>query len=117
MSDLFKKAISLGWGLTIVSKEKIERTVEDLVQRGELAPAESRDLIDRLVERGEEEKAQFKDFLREQIQRVLTELHVPTEYDVTSLEQRIATLEKRISELEVAEEKKVPETDIVTDTL
>ncbi len=37
MSDLFKKAISLGWGLTIVSKEKVEKVVDDLVKRGELA--------------------------------------------------------------------------------
>ncbi|BFH65658.1 phasin family protein [Paenibacillus azoreducens] len=100
MSDLLKKAISLGWGLTIVSKEKIEKTVEELVKRGELAPTESKELIERLVERGEEEKSQFKDYLREQIQRILTELHVPSENDVASLEQRIAALEKRIAELE-----------------
>ncbi len=115
MSDLLKKAISLGWGLTMVSKEKIEKTVEDLVKRGEVAPAESKDLIDRLVERGEEEKSQFKDFLREQVQRVLTELHVPSENDVANLEQRIASLEKRIAELEGAGANKGPETDIVTD--
>lgn len=42
MSDLFKKAISLGWGLTVVSKEKVEKAVEDLVNRGELAPSESK---------------------------------------------------------------------------
>jgi len=42
MSDLFKKAISLGVGLTIVSKEKVEKVVEELVKRGELAPSESR---------------------------------------------------------------------------
>ncbi|WP_136607227.1 phasin family protein [Paenibacillus dokdonensis] len=117
MSDLLKKAISLGWGLTIVSKEKIEKTVDDLVKRGELAPTESKDLVDRLVERGEEEKSQFKDFLREQIQRILTELHVPSENDVASLEQRITTLENRIAELEADGGEKVPEADIETDIL
>lgn len=45
MSDLFKKAISLGLGLTVVSKEKIEKTVDDLVKRGELAPGESKALL------------------------------------------------------------------------
>ncbi|MDU2242308.1 MAG: polyhydroxyalkanoate synthesis regulator, partial [Paenibacillus sp.] len=34
MSDLLKKAISLGWGLTIMSKEKVESIVDDLVKRG-----------------------------------------------------------------------------------
>ncbi|GIO33066.1 ATP synthase subunit B [Paenibacillus albilobatus] len=110
MSDLLKKAISLGWGLTIVSKEKIEKTVEELVKRGEIAPAESKDMIDRLVERGEEEKSQFKDFLREQIQRILTELHVPSEKHVADLERRIEALEKRIAELEGKAPEQGPET-------
>ncbi|KJD47618.1 polyhydroxyalkanoate synthesis regulator [Paenibacillus sp. 28ISP30-2] len=100
MSDLFKKAISLGWGLTIVSKEKVEKAVEDLVNRGELAPSESKALVDRLIERGAEEQGQFKTAIREQVSRILQELDVPTENDVASLEQRVASLEKQVAELE-----------------
>ncbi|AOZ93147.1 phasin family protein [Paenibacillus crassostreae] len=100
MSDLFKKAISLGWGLTVVSKEKVEKVVDDLVSRGELAPNESKALVNRLIERGEEEQTQFKTVVHEQVNRILKELHVPTGSDVTSLEQRIAALESKIAELE-----------------
>lgn len=100
MSDLFKKAISLGWGLTIVSKEKVEKAVEDLVNRGELAPSESKALIDRLIERGAEEQSQFKALIREQISRILQDLEVPAKNDVASLEQRVALLEKQVAELE-----------------
>ncbi|MCC3379366.1 phasin family protein [Paenibacillus farraposensis] len=100
MSDLFKKAISLGWGLTIVSKEKVEKAVEDLVNRGELAPSESKALIDRLIERGAEEQSQFKTMIREQISRILQDLEVPAKNDVASLEQRVALLEKQVAELE-----------------
>lgn len=100
MSDLFKKAISLGWGLTTVSKEKVEKIVEDLVNRGELAPSESKALIDRLIERGAEEQGQFKTMIREQVSRILRDLEVPTKNDVASLEQRVALLEKQVAELE-----------------
>jgi polyhydroxyalkanoate synthesis regulator phasin len=100
MSDLFKKAVSLGWGLTVVSKEKVEKIVNDLVTRGELAPDESKALVNRLIERGEEEQGQFKSVIHEQVDRILKELHVPTGSDVTSLEKRIAVLETRIAELE-----------------
>jgi len=100
VSDLFKKAISLGLGLTVVSKEKVEKIVDDLVKRGELAPAESKALVNRLVERGEEEQSQIKTYIYEQVQRVLSDLDVPKESDVASLEQRIATLEKKVVELE-----------------
>ncbi|MFH0071075.1 phasin family protein [Peribacillus sp. NPDC056705] len=100
MSDLFKKAFSLGVGLTVVSKEKVEKIVDDLVKRGELAPAESKAFVDRLVERGEEEQSQIKAYIYEQVGRVLAELDVPKESDVASLEQRIAALEKKVVELE-----------------
>jgi len=100
MSDLFKKAISLGVGLTIVSKEKVEKVVEELVKRGELAPSESRALVDRLVERGEEERGMFKSAVQEQVQRVLKELKVPVQSDMAALELRIAVLESRVAELE-----------------
>ncbi|WP_434749064.1 phasin family protein [Paenibacillus amylolyticus] len=99
MSDLFKKAFSLGLGLTVVSKEKIEKTVDDLVKRGELAPGESKALIERLMERGDEEQGQLKRIIQEQVKRVLQEVGVASESDVTALEQRVAVLEKKLAEL------------------
>ncbi|GGF86914.1 ATP synthase subunit B [Paenibacillus albidus] len=100
MSDLFKKAISLGVGLTIVSKEKVEKVVEELVKRGELAPSESKALVDRLVERGEEERGVFKTAVQEQVQRALKELKVPVQSDIAELQGRITELERRVAELE-----------------
>ncbi|MGQ8875491.1 phasin family protein [Paenibacillus sp. TSA_86.1] len=99
MSDLFKKAFSLGLGLTVVSKEKIEKTVDDLVKRGELAPGESKALIERLMERGDEEQGQLKRIIQEQVKRVLQEVGVASESDVAALEQRVAVLEKKLAEL------------------
>lgn len=111
MSDLLKKAISLGVGLTIVSKEKVEKVVDELVKRGELAPSESKALVERLVERGDEERGAFKSAVQEQVQRVLKELKVPVQEDITRLESRIAQLEGRVAELEgkSPQETAVPE--------
>lgn len=100
MSDLFKKAISLGLGVTVVSKEKVEKAVNDLVKRGELAPSESRALVDRLMDRGAEEQNQAKEWIRLQVQKALTELDVPTKSTTEQLEQRIEVLEKRLAEQE-----------------
>jgi len=99
MSDLLKRAISLGWGLTVVSKEKVERIVDDLVKRGELAPTESKALIERLMSRGEEDLGHVKTLVREQLARGLEELDVPSQKDIRALEQRIAALESQVAEL------------------
>lgn len=111
MSDLLKKAISLGVGLTIVSKEKVEKVVDDLVKRGELAPSESKALVDRLIERGDEERGAFKSVVQEQVQRVLKELKVPVQADMAALESRIAVLESRVAELEGASPLETPAPD------
>lgn len=119
MSDLFKKAISLGVGLTIVSKEKVEKVVEELVKKGEIAPSESKALIDRLVDRGEEERGAFKAAVQEQVQRVLKELNVPGQSDIAALEARIAVLERRVAEQEAESGPEVHsplEEDPLTDT-
>lgn len=100
MSDLLKKALSLGIGLTVASKEKVEKVVDDLVKKGEIAPSESKAMVNKLIERGEEERTSIKSMVQEQVKRVLQDLDVPAGSDVASLEQRIAVLEKRVAELE-----------------
>ncbi|AWB46324.1 polyhydroxyalkanoate synthesis regulator [Paenibacillus sp. CAA11] len=100
MSDLLKKAVSLGLGLTIVSKEKVEKIVDDLVKRGELAPAESKELINRLVERGEEEQIRLKELVSEQVKRALQDLGSASSQELESLHKRVAELELKVAELE-----------------
>lgn len=93
MNDLFKRMLSLGFGITAVSKEKIETLVNEWVQKGEVNSAESKELVKRLVERGEEEQRELKRVIREQLQKLLIELQVATTDDIERLEKRIAKLE------------------------
>ncbi|WP_211747380.1 phasin family protein [Paenibacillus sp. Marseille-Q4541] len=116
MSDLFKKAVSLGWGLTLVSKEKVENAVGDLVKRGELAPSESKALIEKLMERGNEEQTSFKKMIEGQVEKVLIDLGVPTKTDVNRLNMRIEELEQKLSALEAGQPVKHPDTPILTST-
>lgn len=116
MSDLFKKAVSLGLGLTLVSKEKVESVVGDLVKRGELAPSESKALVDKLMERGNEEQTGFKKMIEGQVEKVLIDLGVPTKTDVNRLNMRIEELEQKLSALETSQPAKHSETPILTST-
>lgn len=116
MSDLFKRAVSLGLGLTMVSKEKVEGIVGDLVKRGELAPSESKALIEKLVERGNEEQANFKKLIEGQVEKVLIDLGVPTKDDVYRLNMRIEELERKLSALETQQPAEHPDTPTLTST-
>ncbi|MCM3041022.1 polyhydroxyalkanoate synthesis regulator [Paenibacillus motobuensis] len=98
MSDLLKKAISLGWGLTIVSKEKIEGVVDELVRRGELAPSESKQLVERLIDKGAEEQDRFKELINEQVRSVMEGMGLATVKEVEELKGRVAELENKLAE-------------------
>lgn len=100
MSDLLKKAISLGWGLTIVSKEKVESIVDELVRRGELAPSESKQFVERLIDKGAEEQERFKELVNEQVRAVMQGMGLATVKEVEELKRRVAELENRSAESE-----------------
>ncbi|GGD64533.1 phasin family protein [Paenibacillus nasutitermitis] len=92
MNEIIKKALSLGVGITITSKEKVEKVVEELVKKGEIAPGESKELLNRLIQRGEDEQTELKRIVREQLQQLLVELNVATKDDIIRLETQIKTL-------------------------
>lgn len=97
MNDLLKKALSLGVGITVAGKERIEKTVDELVRTGDIRPPESKELVARLVQRGEEQQAELKTFVKEQLHQVLAELRLATKEDVERLERRLTALESASS--------------------
>ncbi|RKN84323.1 polyhydroxyalkanoate synthesis regulator [Paenibacillus ginsengarvi] len=93
MNELIKKALYLGVGITVASKEKIESLVEELVKKGEVAPSESKELVAKLIEKGEEGESEMKRMMRDSMNKLLAEMNVATRQDIERLEQRLAKLE------------------------
>lgn len=100
MRDMIDKLLSLGMGLAVVSKEQVEKLVDELVKRGEMAPAEAKKMAAGLMEKGREEKEQFIGFVRKQMKSMITELGVVTKDDLTPLLERMRFLEERVKRLE-----------------
>lgn len=100
MMDLLKKGLALGLGLAIVSKEQIEKVVDELVKKGDVSVTESKDLINELVQKGEEQQKELNSKIKEQIQKFLVELNLPTQADIDRLEKRIANLENQLSNVQ-----------------
>lgn len=95
MKDLISKGLALGLGLAVVSKEQIEKMVDELVKRGEVSTVESKELVRELFEKGEAEKKEMNSRIQQQIEKLLKDLNVPTKADLERLEQRIQELENK----------------------
>ena len=94
MKDLIGRAVSLGLGLAVASKEQIEKTVEELVNKGEVGKAESRELADDLIRRGEASRRRLEEMARDRVQAILNEMNIATREDIARLERRLEALER-----------------------
>ena len=100
MKDLLNRSLSLGIGIIAQSKEQIEKTVEELVNKGELTRKESAEWVDELVQKGEEARQKIESNVMERIQRSMGEQPTGgvTREEFDQLSQRLAKLEQMISE-------------------
>ncbi|WYQ44128.1 phasin family protein [Bacillus sp. FSL W7-1321] len=98
MKDLLNNMYSLGLGAAAASKEQIEKTVNDLVQRGEVKRSESNQLIDDLLAKGQKAQENMENMIQERTKQFLSSLDVPTKEEVDALKARVAALEKALSE-------------------
>ncbi|CAI9390431.1 phasin family protein [Niallia sp. Sow4_A1] len=95
MRTTIEKALSLGLGLAIAGKEQVEKTVEELVKKGEVSKNESKDLINHLIQKGEEMKGQLETVAKEKVNAAYAEMKLATLDDVKKLEKRIEALERK----------------------
>ncbi|KLU59752.1 poly(hydroxyalcanoate) granule associated protein (phasin) [Peptococcaceae bacterium CEB3] len=104
MKDLLKKGLALALGMAVASREQIEKVVDELVKKGEVSAAESKNLVDELIKKGEEEhqamRTKMRENVNEHVKERLRELEVPSQETVKNLESRVEELIRRLEKLE-----------------
>jgi len=74
MSDLISKALLCGLGLASLTKDAIQKTVEDLVEESKISEAEGRRLIKDLQRRSTQAQKTLEKHVDTTVHRVLTSL-------------------------------------------
>ncbi|MEW6326566.1 MAG: phasin family protein [Thermodesulfobacteriota bacterium] len=95
--DIIKKAMLLGLGVISLTKEKAEELVDDLIKRGEVAREEKFKMVDKLLKEAEKQEKELVGKLTEAVQKVITNLGLPTKKDLEEISKRLEDIEKRIS--------------------
>lgn len=96
MNDLIKKGLYLGLGVAFASKEKVEKYVNDLVAKGDIAPSEAKEMIVDLTEKGKGKQDQWSEQFREEIASSLKRFGFVTKEE---MESQLAVLEEKIDKL------------------
>lgn len=96
MIDLIKKTVLAGIGATVVTKEKLEAVMEDLVRQGKVSSDEAKALAAKLAEEGRKEWETSSKDLAERIRDLLAKADFAHKSEVAQLERRLQLLEEKV---------------------
>ncbi len=82
VNEFLEKTMSFGLGLAAYSREKIESLVEEMVQKGEVAQKDARQLAADMVKKGEAQRDDMKKMIRDEIGSVLNEFDLVRKSDI-----------------------------------
>jgi len=101
VSDIFKKAINLGFGAWFVTKENIEEIIDEMVKKGEIkkeeATAQAKELLHKVLSSRKNIESKFEEVM----EKVLHKLDIPTRHEFQQLQKK---LDEVIKNLESKEE-------------
>ncbi len=95
MLEQLKKSLYTSFGFAILTKEKIEKMVDDLVEKGKLSEKEGKAFVEELVSKSRESSQEFENKINEKVRESLKKMEMVTQDDLKSLERRVAKLEKQ----------------------
>jgi len=92
---MIKKAMYLGLGIFSVTREKAEKMMNELVEKGEMSRDEAKQTIDDLLARGEEERKSLRNMIKEEIEDWHKEFPLVTRSEFESLKAKLEELQQK----------------------
>jgi len=105
MLEEIKKGLMTGIGAVLLTKEKIEESVEKLVKESKIKEEDARKLIDDLAGSGQKKAEKVEKDIGDVFKRTLNGMNVARKDELTDLRRQIEALELRLSVLEGREER------------
>lgn len=94
---MMRKMIYFGLGALSLTREKAEKMMNEMVDKGEINTEEAKQFIDDAIKKGAEEKEELRHMIKQEYQEIRSQFSLVTKKDLEALEARIAALEEKIS--------------------
>ncbi len=93
MIDAIKKTLLTGLGATVVTVERVEKSLEELINRGKISANEAKDVANKIVADGKKEWEESRENLSASFETMLKKANLVTQSELAALEKRVAELE------------------------
>lgn len=98
MIDLLKKTLLAGVGAAVITKDKIEGTLDDLVRQGKINATDAKIMAEKIADQGRKEFDDLAADLNDRISGALDRKTSDHEPRIAALEERIRVLEAAVAE-------------------
>jgi polyhydroxyalkanoate synthesis regulator phasin len=96
MADFFEKTMLAGLGALHVTKEQIEKWIDELVEKGKLTKEEAPKMMKDLLAKAEENKKALETKINAGIENALTKVNLATRKDVEALNEKLEQILKEL---------------------
>jgi polyhydroxyalkanoate synthesis regulator phasin len=109
MEELLKKLVYGGIGLANVAADKLNETLDELVEKGKLSDSEAKQVADDFFTKTEARRDEFEEKLRSVGEEIVNRLDFLKNVDFMDINKRLEELETRLTKERKQVEKKVRE--------
>lgn len=95
---MIEKVLYLGLGMFSVTRDRIEKIVDELMEKGEISREEAGEVVENLIKRGEEERKAIRKLVQEEMGGWKKDFSTSTQSELKELKARISELEKRFEQ-------------------
>lgn len=103
MLELARKVLLAGIGAVALTQEEVEKFVQKLTERGEIAEKDGRRLINDVMEKrrrkSEEVSAEAEVTYESRMEEILARMNIPSKSDIDALSRKISALTEKVDEL------------------
>ena len=98
MLDIIKKSIYLGLGAATITKERVEKLADELIEKGQLSKEEKAKTVKDIMDKIEKEEKEIQKKVKKTVNEALETVGVATQKDIEQLKRRLTKLEKKLAE-------------------
>ncbi len=96
MLELSKKLLLAGIGAAVLTKERIEGIVRELIKQGEISKEEGIKLVKEVLQKGEEMQKTLEAKIEVGINKAMERLNIPTRKEIQELREKLEKLIKKV---------------------
>ncbi len=97
--SLFKKLFYTGVGLTVSTKENIEKKVKELVEKNKLTAEEGKKIVDEFINDFDKKKGELETELKDFVKKTAEKMKYAKKRDVDGLNKRLEEIESKLEKL------------------